>query len=152
MCRKTGGQDTGSIGRNGAIARSDASALHWVSQCHQLVIDWAMVAFVLGFNIVLSVLLWVVAWQVWTWRRRLAQAAYSLTVAERATHRVLANAPEWVLQGQAGSSMLHERYHDMQLQLRQARQALTVLSAGLALYRGTFWPKNRRAARKHGKH
>ncbi|MGG6298338.1 hypothetical protein ACQ4M4_28565 [Leptolyngbya sp. AN02str] len=110
-----------------------------------------MVAFVLGFNLVLSVLLWVVAWHVWAWRRKLARAAHSLAMAERSTHQVLVNAPEWILRGQVESAGLREQYYLAQVQLQQARQALAVISAGVALWRGSLGKPKRSSTRKRGR-
>lgn len=104
-----------------------------------------MLTLVIVFNVLLALLCWVAAWQVWRLRRILSRVANTLTAAERRTDSVLQSAPRFVLKGQTGSEALRLRYQQLEQQLQQVQQVLSLCQWGLALVRR---PVNRRRSRR----
>ncbi|HEY9741048.1 MAG TPA: hypothetical protein V6C90_11210 [Coleofasciculaceae cyanobacterium] len=86
-----------------------------------------MFQLVVVLNVLISLLCLYVAWQVWNLRRALATAVDVLTNVERSTYAVLNGAPNAISQGQLGVHGLRERYQQLELQLQQVQQVLTVL-------------------------
>jgi hypothetical protein len=97
-----------------------------------------MLQVVVVFNVLVSLLCWYVAWQVWNLRRALALAAQVLTLAELSTYDVLHNAPNAISVGQLGVHGLRERYQQLELQLQQVQQVLTLLGLGQRILQFTM--------------
>lgn len=93
---------------------------------------------VVVLNVLLSLLCLYVAWQVWNLRRTLATAADVLTNVERSTYVVLHGAPKAISQGQLGVQGLRERYQQLELQLQQVQQVLTVLGLIQSVWRSAL--------------
>lgn len=87
-----------------------------------------MLQIVVGINILISVLCLYVAWRVWTLRRALAIAADVVASFERSTYLTLHGAPQAIYNGQLGVRGLRERYQQLDRQLQQVQQALTILA------------------------
>ena len=59
-----------------------------------------MVTVVVIINMLMSLMLFYVAWRVWQLKRRLVKIADTLTAAERSTHAVLHRAPNAIYKSQ----------------------------------------------------
>jgi hypothetical protein len=95
-----------------------------------------MLTVVLIINVMMALFCMIIAWRVWILRRVFRQAADALITAEKSTHAVLYRAPESIYNGQMSVHQLREQYQQLEPQLRQARQLLTLLSLGQIV-----WPK-----------
>ncbi|MEM1427775.1 MAG: DUF948 domain-containing protein [Cyanobacteria bacterium P01_H01_bin.130] len=86
---------------------------------------------VIAINGALAVLCLVVAFYAWQLRRVLQEVTRSLTIAERATHGLLGNAPEGVLIGQGGVAwlrdVLQEQGEQMAPAIARLQQSLTLM-------------------------
>jgi hypothetical protein len=87
-----------------------------------------MLQIVVGINILISLLCLYVAWRVWKLRRALAIAADVVASFERNTYLTLHGAPQAIYNGQLGVSGLRDRYQQLDRQLEQVQQVLTVLA------------------------
>ena len=101
-----------------------------------------MVTLVVILNILLSLLCLYVAWQVWNLRRVLAATADAVTLEERNTYNVLHGAPNAIYNGQMGVEGLRERYQQLDRQVQQLQQVLTLLG----LVRSIWQTTSRRSA------
>jgi hypothetical protein len=86
-----------------------------------------MVTVVVVVNVLISLLCLYVAWQVWNLRRTIAAVADAVTIAERNTYAVLHGAPKAIYPGKLGVHGLRESYQQLELQLQQIQQVLTLL-------------------------
>ncbi|WP_448560805.1 hypothetical protein [Trichothermofontia sp.] len=93
-----------------------------------------MITFVLGFNLVVSLISLFIAWKLWQVRLTLARAASVLSSVERQTHRVLSPAPHYIMIGERGTHSLRQRLQRLDGQLRQLRQLLGILRFCLTLW------------------
>ena len=94
-----------------------------------------MVTIVVVLNVLISLVCLYVAWQVWNLRRTLVAVVDALTIAERNTYAVLHGAPNAIYKGQLGVHGMRERYQQLELQLQQVQQVLTVLGLLQSLLR-----------------
>lgn len=88
-----------------------------------------MLTVVLILNCVLAAFCFYIAWQVWQFRKAIAQATEALTLAEQATQATLQDAPDAILQGQIGSHQLRQSYRQLEGQLRQVEKVLSLLGS-----------------------
>lgn len=95
-----------------------------------------MVAVIVGINLVIAMLCWYVAWQLWLLRRTLANVAEALLIAERNTHNVLYGAPDAIATAQQGSYQLRQSYQRLRVQISQLQRILSLVAVGQ-----TFWVK-----------
>lgn len=101
-----------------------------------------MVKFVIGLNILISLLGFYAAWRLGQWRKKLSRAADELTAWSHLAN-TLWQAPgltEQVLRGQQGVNRWRQQYSQMQLLLRQLQQLLKwagLVPAGLRLWQRT---------------
>lgn len=86
-----------------------------------------MVTVIVVLNVLISLLCLYAARKVWNLRRVLAAAVDAVTLAERNTYALLHGAPKNISQGQLGVHGLRERYQQLEQQLRQVQQVLTLL-------------------------
>ncbi|HEY9607433.1 MAG TPA: hypothetical protein V6C85_37960 [Allocoleopsis sp.] len=105
-----------------------------------------MLQIVIGINILISLLCLYVAWRVWKLRRALAIAANVVASFERNTYLTLHGAPQAIYNGQLGVRGLRERYQQLDRQLQQVQQALTVLTLLQRVLR--FGVRQRTASRR----
>ena len=106
-----------------------------------------MVTVVVILNLLITLLCLYVAWRMWQLRRVLAKATDALIAAEHSTHKVLNDAPEFVLRGQTGVAHLRKQYLRAAVQLQKAQQILTLLGLGQFVWKryGRFIaPRNTR--------
>ena len=86
---------------------------------------------VIVINGILAIFCLAVAFYGWQLRRVLQDVTRSLTIAERATHGVLGNAPEGVMIGQGGVAwlrdVLQEQGEQMAPAIARLQQSLTLL-------------------------
>lgn len=94
-----------------------------------------MVLVVCLFNVAIALICLYFTWQVWQWRRALAQATEVLVNCEISTHETLKGAPEAILAGQLGTRQLRQQLKTLKPQLRQVNQILSILGAGQAFLR-----------------
>ncbi len=94
-----------------------------------------MVTIVVVLNVLISLVCLYVAWQVWNLRRTLVAVVNAIAIAERNTYAVLHGAPDAIDKGQLGVHTLRERYQQLELQLQQVQQVLTVLGLLQSLLR-----------------
>ncbi len=104
-----------------------------------------MLLVVLVTNVAIGLLCLIAAWRLWRLKRRLTRAANALIAAERAVHRVLDRAPDFIYRGHAGIHQLRQTYQGLEPQLLRAQQALALLSLGQALWRGQLIGFTRRS-------
>lgn len=79
---------------------------------------------ILIFNLLLAMLGFWLAWQIWQWRQALANAADVLLEAERITHEVLNEAPIAITAGQTETHQLRQSYRQLTTQYRQVQRVL----------------------------
>lgn len=96
-----------------------------------------MLTVVIVFNVLLSLLCFYAAWQLWNWRRALAIAADAVNFADRVTYEVLHGAPPGITQGQVGVRGMRGSYHQLEIQLQRIQQALAILGLVQTLLRTT---------------
>ena len=93
-----------------------------------------MLTVILILNGLLATFCFYIAWRVWQFRRVLTQATVALYTAEQATHRVLQDAPDAILQGQISTRQLRQHYRQLEVNLRQAEKALSIVRLGQLLF------------------
>lgn len=102
-----------------------------------------MVTIVVILNGCIACLCWYGVWRIWRLRQALVRVTTALTVAERNTHRVLQDAPDFWEQGQIGTAELRLRYQTLLLRFQQVRQILTLLGFGQLFWRQVWKPQGR---------
>jgi hypothetical protein len=111
-----------------------------------------MLTVVVTINIVISLLLFYVAWQVWQVKQRLTNIADTLSLAERNTYTVLTRAPEAIYQCQESIGYLRATNQRLQLQMQQIRKALQLLflaqKLGRIYYRRVYFTSTRKSLAK----
>ena len=102
---------------------------------------------VIAINGVLALLCLVVAFYGWRLRQVLQDVTRALTIAERATHGVLGDAPEGVLIGQEGVAwlrdVLQEQGEQMAPAIARLQQSLT-----LVVWITNRWSRLRRSSQR----
>ncbi len=98
-----------------------------------------MLAVVVVINMLTSLTLFYVAWRVWLLKRRLANIADILSVAERNTHAVLHQAPAAIHLGQRNIHNLRQGNQPKQVQIQQVRQIFSLLAFGQQIWRRDFF-------------
>ncbi len=89
-----------------------------------------MVIVVVIINMLISLMLFYLAWRVWQFKRRLVKIAAILTAADRSTHAVLNRAPNAIYQGQQNVHNLGQTQQALELQIQQVRQIFSLLMVG----------------------
>jgi hypothetical protein len=89
-----------------------------------------MVTTVVVINTLISLVLLLVAWQVWKLKKRLRRIADKLIAYERATNAALYTAPEKIDISQQKIHSLREGSQGLQSQLLQVRQIINLLLLG----------------------
>ncbi len=89
-----------------------------------------MVTVVVIINMLISLMLFYVAWRVWQLKRRLVKIADTLTAAERSTHAVLHRAPNAIYKGQQNVHNLRQTNQALEQQIQQVRQIFRLLIFG----------------------
>jgi hypothetical protein len=89
-----------------------------------------MVTTVVVINTLISLVLLLVAWQVWKLKRRLRRIADKLSAYERASHAALDTAPARIDLSQQKIHSLREGNQGLQLQLLQVQQIINLLLLG----------------------
>lgn len=99
------------------------------------------IAFVITVNLLITCVNCFVVWRVWQWRRRFSKTARVLTRVEQRLHRILTPASNVIMTGQARSQTLRQLDAQLNRQLRQLQQLLTVLGWIPLLWRSLRRPK-----------
>ena len=86
-----------------------------------------MLTFVVICNLLITLLNFFLAWQIWQWRQKLALVAQTLNRFERSTHRILSVTPEVLDTGEKATSNLRERYQRLELQLERLAQVIRLV-------------------------
>lgn len=94
-----------------------------------------MLTAVVVINLILSLLGFYVAWQLWCLRQVFLQAEQNILTAERNTYNVLHGAPDYIVVGQRGTNALRHQYRHLERQLEQLQSVLGLLSFGTSLWR-----------------
>jgi hypothetical protein len=101
-----------------------------------------MLTVVIIMNMLIAGFCFFVAWRIWRLRRALVRVTHALVAAERSTHWVLYGAPEAIQRGELGIEKFQQAYHQLELQLHRAQQALALLSLGQIIWRRrSLWSK-----------
>lgn len=79
------------------------------------------------------------SWRLWKLKGVLAFIADKLTAYERATHAALKNAPENIYSGQQKIYDLRQRNQQLQAQIQQVRQIISLLLLVQQAWRRNFW-------------
>ncbi|MBD2295429.1 hypothetical protein H6G06_18610 [Anabaena sphaerica FACHB-251] len=93
-----------------------------------------MVIIVVLINILISLILFYIAWQVWKLKHKLRIIAERLNSYERATHTVLYTAPENIYTGQQQIYNLRQKHQNLKLQIQQVRQILNLILLGRKIW------------------
>jgi hypothetical protein len=93
-----------------------------------------MVTVVVLFNIILSLILFYVAWQVCQLTHKLGIIADRLNTYEHATYVVLSTAPVNIYTGQQQIYNLRQKNQNLKLQIQQVRQILNLLLLGRKIW------------------
>ncbi|UBF24598.1 hypothetical protein K9N68_23375 [Kovacikia minuta CCNUW1] len=92
--------------------------------------------------------LWV-AWWLWRLKNQLSRAADNLIAAEKAVYRVLYRAPEHITRGQTGTHRLRRNLAQLEPQLQQIQQLMTLLNVAQAiLLRRSIFSQNSGSRRR----
>lgn len=94
-----------------------------------------MLTAVVVINLILSLLGFYVAWQLWCLRRTLLRVEQTILKAERSTHNVLHPAPHYIIMGQRGTNALRHQYFRLGRQLEQLQNLLRLLRFGTSVGR-----------------
>ncbi|MDB9526860.1 hypothetical protein PN498_12745 [Oscillatoria sp. CS-180] len=96
-----------------------------------------MIKLVIGFNLVIALFGFYVAWRIWQMKRWLMSFTVVLTSWERNTHRVLnpERTPELILRGQQATAASRQKFAQLARQLQQLQQILAVALIGIRLFR-----------------
>lgn len=96
-----------------------------------------MVQLVIGINIAIALLGFVVAWRLWQLKRTLTSATVVLDSLEQQTRLALAptNAPAQLQQGRTAIALTRTRYRQLQRQLHQLQQIFDTTVTILRLVR-----------------
>lgn len=89
-----------------------------------------MVTIVVVINMVISIVLLGLAWQVWRLKRKIAFIGDRLLDYERCSHDLLHNAPENIYLGQQSLENLRQSNQNLQIQIQQLRQIVSLLLLG----------------------
>ncbi len=109
-----------------------------VRQCR----EDALITFIVGFNLVVSLVCLFIAWKLWRLRLTLERAAQTLSAVERQTHRVLSPAPHYIMIGERGTHHLRNQLQRLDVQLQQLQRLVGILSFSL-----TFWQRREQITR-----
>ncbi|MFN6566211.1 hypothetical protein A6770_12100 [Nostoc minutum NIES-26] len=107
-----------------------------------------MVTLVVVINILISLILLYVAWQVWQLKQRLAFIADRLTAYERNTHAALSNAPINIYTSQRNIHNLRQGNQGLQVQIQQVRQIVSLLFLGRNVWGRSFGRRGYRFGKK----
>lgn len=97
-----------------------------------------MVIVVVVINVLISLILFYLAWRLWQLRRRLAKIANLLIAAERSSHAVLPQAPENIYFFQNNIHNLRQGNQQPQLQIQRLRQIFSLIAFGQQVWRRYF--------------
>ncbi|HLP91130.1 MAG TPA: hypothetical protein VK184_21445 [Nostocaceae cyanobacterium] len=97
-----------------------------------------MVITVVVINLLISLLLMFVAWQVWKLKQVLAVVADKLSEYERASYNGLHPAPENINLGQQGVYSLRQKQQGLKQQIQKAQQIISLMVLGRNLWRRYF--------------
>lgn len=89
-----------------------------------------MVTVVVAINILISLMLLYVAWQVWQLKKRIALLSDRLLQYEQCSHNLLYNAPENIYLGQQNILNLQQSNQGLQIKVQQIRQIVSLLLLG----------------------
>jgi len=89
-----------------------------------------MVTVVVAINILISLMLLYVAWQVWQLKKRIALLSDRLQSYERCSHNLLYKAPENIYLCQQNILNLRQSNQSFQIQIQQMRQIVSLLLLG----------------------
>ncbi|GAA6622254.1 hypothetical protein [Scytonema sp. NUACC26] len=98
-----------------------------------------MVTVIVVLNMLISLTLFYMAWQIWLLKRRVARIADILSAAERSTHAVLHKAPTAIYVGQRNIHNLRQGNQPKQLQIQQVREIFSLLAFGEKIWRRYFF-------------
>jgi hypothetical protein len=95
-----------------------------------------MLIAILIFNLLLALMCFMIAAQLWRWRNALAQAADALFEADRVTHEALHDTPMAIGNGQVATHGLRQSYRQLAGQVRQIQRVLGIVGWSHQLVRG----------------
>ncbi len=98
----------------------------------------AMLTLVLVVNFLIGSSCLLVAWQLWRLKCRLARFADQLIVAEKAVHRVLQPAPQYIRMGQTSTHHLRQRLSHLGPQIERIQQIMSLLSLTQIIWQRYF--------------
>jgi hypothetical protein len=93
-----------------------------------------MVQVVIAINLLISLCCFFVAWKFWRLRRILRRVESVVLVMELYTYNVLRVGPNFFRLRQKRAAKLRKNYRQLQLQLRQLQQILSLLNLGLKIW------------------
>jgi hypothetical protein len=97
-----------------------------------------MVTVVVVLNTLIALMLLYVAWQVWKLKQKLGIVADKLAAYERCSHAVLYAAPEKIYLAQQNIYNLRQRNQNLEVQIQQVRQIISLLFLGRQIWRRSF--------------
>jgi hypothetical protein len=93
-----------------------------------------MLIFVIVFNLVLTLFNLYCAFSLWKLRWQLRKVTGTINYLEDHIHGIFAPAPEIVLKGQQGTSLVRQRYAVLVWQLQTLGQLLALIQFGLKAF------------------
>jgi hypothetical protein len=95
-----------------------------------------MLIAILIFNLLLALMCFTIAAQLWRWRNALAAAADALCEADRLTHETLHDSPTAIGTGQVATHSLRQSYRQLAGQVRQIQRVLGLVGWSHQLVQG----------------
>ncbi|WP_017303897.1 hypothetical protein [Spirulina subsalsa] len=103
-----------------------------------------MLFWVVGFNCLLALVNFYVAWKIWRLGRSLAGAAQVMTNLERTIHNIFYPAPMVIIKGQVGTRVFRLACARWGYQVGQVERILRLLTGLPQLWRGVLGGYRRR--------
>jgi len=101
-----------------------------------------MVTLVVIINILISLLLFFIAWQVWRLKARIAFITERLTAYEKCSQTLLSQAPQNLNLSQQNIHNLRLKNQSLQFKIQQVRQIVSLLLLGQRVGQRYFRPSN----------
>ncbi|OCR01682.1 hypothetical protein BCD67_13735 [Oscillatoriales cyanobacterium USR001] len=94
-----------------------------------------MLTAVLMINLLISLICFYMARQVWQVKRTLDRVEKTAIAMERRTHKVLSQAPSSIAKGEKRTRKLRQQYQKLESQAQKLQQIFSFLTLGQTLWR-----------------
>ena len=100
-----------------------------------------MVILVVISNLIIALINFWLAWQIWKLRKSLIRWRKTLIKCERNSHRLFYPAPEIITQGEDKVHRLRANLRKLQLQVEQLQKLVRILALGYRIWRRQSGPQ-----------